>query len=169
MELDKRLDIDIDAVLDSPKLRIQLSPAELDKRLLSFYNEITKGPSGDVLRVIGGGTNVGMQNLYMKRQANKRRRREASGTLSSPTTEPFEILEKDTSESDETIRTPIQGISRALRRNLPYKSGEFVIRSSSKLKTSTREDPTNNKMNMMLMVPPKTKMPISMRMSGPLV
>ncbi len=68
-ELDKRLDLDLDEVLESPKLKLQLSPAELDKQLLDLYTKISEGPSGDVFRVIGGGANVGRQNLYMKQQA----------------------------------------------------------------------------------------------------
>merc|ERR1712085_199584 len=33
-ELDKRLDVDLDELLSSPKLRVNISPAKLDKRLL---------------------------------------------------------------------------------------------------------------------------------------
>ena len=70
-ELNKRLDLDVDTLLGSPKLRLQLSPAELDKRLLEFYNTVSESSSGDVLRVIGGGNNVGRQNYYLKQQAQK--------------------------------------------------------------------------------------------------
>ena len=68
-ELDKRLDLDVDELLASPKLKVQLSPAELDRKLLEFYNSVTEGPGGDVLRMIGGGANVGRQTYYMKQQA----------------------------------------------------------------------------------------------------
>ena len=36
-ELDKRLDLDVDELLESPKLKVKLSPAELDRQLLEFY------------------------------------------------------------------------------------------------------------------------------------
>lgn len=73
-ELDKRLDYDLDELLDSPKLKFKLSPAELDKILLEFYNNISEGPGGDVLRMIGGGANVGRQKYYMKQQSLRLRR-----------------------------------------------------------------------------------------------
>eukprot|EP00566_Odontella_aurita_P001677 CAMPEP_0113546674 /NCGR_PEP_ID=MMETSP0015_2-20120614/11934_1 /TAXON_ID=2838 /ORGANISM="Odontella" /LENGTH=897 /DNA_ID=CAMNT_0000447149 /DNA_START=463 /DNA_END=3153 /DNA_ORIENTATION=- /assembly_acc=CAM_ASM_000160 len=73
-ELDKRLDLDLDEVLQSPKLRLKLSPAELDKQLLEFYDSVTKGPRGDILRVIGGGNDVAMQDFYLKRQTMRENR-----------------------------------------------------------------------------------------------
>jgi hypothetical protein len=73
-ELDKKLDLDLDTVLASPKLRLKLSAAELDKQLLELYNKVSQSPSGDVLRVVGGGTDVGKQNLYLKQQARKGKR-----------------------------------------------------------------------------------------------
>jgi len=75
-ELDKRLDLDLDEILDSQTLRIKLSPAELDKQLLELYNSVVEGPKGDVFRVIGGGTDVGKQFLYLQQQAVKRRKQE---------------------------------------------------------------------------------------------
>ena len=68
-ELDKRLDVDLDELLESPKLKLKLSPAELDKGLLELYNNISDNPGGDVFRIIGGGANVGRQKYYMKQQA----------------------------------------------------------------------------------------------------
>jgi len=70
-ELDKRLDLDLDEILDSQTLRIKLSPAELDKLLLELYNSVVQGPRGDVFRVIGGGTDVGKQFLYLQQQAKQ--------------------------------------------------------------------------------------------------
>ena len=67
-ELDKRLDVDLDELMSSPKLRVKLSPAKLDKLLLELFDSVADGPSGDVFRVIGGGINVGKQNLYLKQQ-----------------------------------------------------------------------------------------------------
>ena len=72
-ELEKKLDLDLDTVLASPKLRLKLSAAELDKQLLELYNKVSQSPSGDVLRVVGGGTDVGKQNLYVKQQARRGR------------------------------------------------------------------------------------------------
>ena len=72
-ELDKRLDIDIDELLESPKLRVKLSPAELDQSLLKLYDAVSAGPGGDILRVIGGGGSVGLQNFYMRRHAERER------------------------------------------------------------------------------------------------
>lgn len=74
-ELDRRLDLDIDEILESPKLQLQLSPAELDKSLLELYNAASESPGGDILRVIGGGGRVGLQNFYMKQQAAKQRKK----------------------------------------------------------------------------------------------
>ena len=68
-ELDKRLDLDIDFILQSPKLRLQLSPAELDKKLLELYKNAADGPRGDVLRIIGGGNDVALQDFYVKRKS----------------------------------------------------------------------------------------------------
>lgn len=77
-ELDKKLDIDLDTVLASPKLRLKLSAAELDKQLLELYNKVSQSPSGDVLRVVGGGTDVGKQNLYLRQQAMRGQKRKPS-------------------------------------------------------------------------------------------
>ena len=109
-ELDKRLDLDIDTVLESPKLRLQLSPAELDKNLLRLYDKISASAGGDVLRVIGGGANVGMQNLYMKQKAQTERRR---GRDSMPSL----LLSPQLDETDEKERTPAQWVQLAIRRN----------------------------------------------------
>jgi hypothetical protein len=54
-----------------PKLRLKLSPAELDESLLELYDKISEIPSGDVLRLISGGGGIALQNLYMIRQAQK--------------------------------------------------------------------------------------------------
>lgn len=111
-DLERRLDIDIDDILESPKLRLKISPAELDKTLLELYDQITVGPGGDVLRMIGGGGQVGLQHLYMRRQAKKEQQR--TGTF--PDLVPFYL--KDT-EPEESPKTLVGGIRRALRRNLP--------------------------------------------------
>ena len=70
-ELDKKLDIDFDELINNPKLQIQLSPAELDANLLALYRQLGKGEFGDLLRVIGGGGGVGRQTIYMKEEQYK--------------------------------------------------------------------------------------------------
>uniref|UniRef100_A0A7S1YBU4 Digalactosyldiacylglycerol synthase n=1 Tax=Grammatophora oceanica TaxID=210454 RepID=A0A7S1YBU4_9STRA len=121
-ELDKRLDVDIDAVLESPKLRLQLSPAELDKRLLEFYKGVTSGASGDLVRVIGGGTNVGRQNMYLKQQARKRSQSERKLTYYIDPVSSLPVWPDDSyvAESD---RTAAEWVRLALRRNLPNRDG----------------------------------------------
>ena len=84
-ELDKRLEIDIDQFLDSPKLRLKLSPAELDKSLLELYDTVSESPGGDILRLIGGGGVVALQNLYMRRRSERERwRKIKEGATFSP-------------------------------------------------------------------------------------
>ncbi|GAX11352.1 digalactosyldiacylglycerol synthase [Fistulifera solaris] len=115
IELNKRLDIDIDEMFDSPKLKVKLSPAELDKSLLELYDKISQSSSGDVLRVIGGGGPVALQNLYMKRQAAKKSRKNLlnGGLVDVLPTFMGEI------EGGEKSRTATQRVRWALSRNLP--------------------------------------------------
>lgn len=122
-DLDTRLDLDLDEVLASPKLQLKLSPAELDKSLLELYNKISEGPSGDVLRVIGGGGPIGLQNLYIRRQSLKERQR--SGSM--PDLFPSFI---DHTETDEVDRTATQWVRWALKRNLPKEKDRVVALSS---------------------------------------
>lgn len=115
-ELDKRLDLNIDTMIDSPKLRLQLSPAELDKQLLDLYKIIAEGPRGDVLRVIGGGQEVAFQTLYIKRQAARDRVKNRGKARMTPSFGPFENFDDLSSSSDLTVSRWVQ---QALRRNLP--------------------------------------------------
>ena len=124
-ELDKRLDVDLDELLDSPKLRVKLSPAKLDKLLLELYNSVTEGPRGDVFRVIGGGANVGRQHLYLKQQEAK------SDTHQKPKTPPYFL--------DATVlnkSSPTSLVKKALNRNLPYRGkkidDDITVASSTK-------------------------------------
>ena len=113
-ELNKKLDLDIDSILESPKLRLNLSPAELDKQLLDLYKWVADGPSGDVLRIIGGGQDVAFQDLYIKRQARKQR-------LKNPNRQnnlSFGAFDVDVETES---RTPSEGINQALKRNLSPK------------------------------------------------
>lgn len=129
-DLDKRLDIDIDSILESPTLRLQLSPAELDKRLLNFYTKVTDGAGGDVIRMAGGGSVVGRQTLYMKQQAQKHRRQEAQPL------DPPAWAQMDKPEADDTRVTQL--VKRALRQNLPSRSGNFVPGAKSALNTQAK-------------------------------
>jgi digalactosyldiacylglycerol synthase len=70
-ELEKRFEIDFEEFLGSPKVRLRLSPAELDRQLLDLHNSVSRSPSGGLLRMIGGGEFVGAQNYYLKQQALK--------------------------------------------------------------------------------------------------
>lgn len=114
-ELDKRLDLDIDNMLQSPKLRLQLSPAELDKQLLEFYKSVVDGPTGDVLRSFGGGSDVALQDLYIKKKSLRERSKnpQSSGNVSFG---PFDALGEDSNKEE---RTASQWVNSVLRRNLP--------------------------------------------------
>ncbi len=102
-------------MFDSPKLKVKLSPAELDKSLLELYDKISQSSSGDVLRVIGGGGPIALQNLYMKRQAAKKSRKHLmnGGIVDVLPTFMGEI------EGGEKSRTATQRVRWALSRNLP--------------------------------------------------
>jgi hypothetical protein len=112
-ELEKRLDLDLDEILESPKLRLALSPAELDKQLLELYNRVTDGPGGDILRIIGGGQEVALQSLYLRRQAF---RQKAKNPKYDPLFSAFSGLEDD--DDDHDLKTASQWVNRSLRRNL---------------------------------------------------
>jgi len=142
-ELDKRLNLDVDELLASPKMKIRLSPAELDKQLLELHDLISEGPSGDVLRVIGGGANVGRQNLYLKQQALKGHTNPTKTsnidtrvdssiltTMGSP-----QFLEDVGIGGDSTATN---WIKRALRRNLLPKNTSFLDSNESSTKSSTK-------------------------------
>jgi hypothetical protein len=131
-ELNRRLDLDIDAILESPKLRLQLSPAELDKQLLDFYTKASQGPSGDILRVIGGGANVGRQDLYMKRQARKQKKGSDLFTLPG--------VFADSEDTDERERTTTQWVKLALSRTLPQKSTpSFTNKKTTSLSAKNKD------------------------------
>jgi hypothetical protein len=114
-ELGKRLDLDIDKILESPKLELQLSPAELDRRLLELYESVAGGPGGDLLRVISGGNDVAFQQMYIKRNEAKKRSKNRIGR--SVVFGPF-----DGDDREDNARTTSQWVQRALRRNLPQKT-----------------------------------------------
>mmetsp|Transcript_11917 Transcript_11917/g.28251 ORF Transcript_11917/g.28251 Transcript_11917/m.28251 type:complete len:906 (-) Transcript_11917:1089-3806(-) len=122
-ELDKRLDLDIDFILQSPKLRLQLSPAELDKKLLELYKNVADGPRGDALRIIGGGNDVALQDLYIRR--NKGRSKNRRSFLAPAGTE----------DNEDKKRTTSQWVNSVLKKELPKTLTE---NESDNLKMSLR-------------------------------
>jgi len=106
-ELDKRLDLDIDFILQSPKLQLELSPAELDKKLLELYKNVADGPRGDVLRIIGGGNDVALQDFYVKRKRRQSSLSPANG-----------------GDAQEKERTTSQWVNSVLNRNIPTNDRE---------------------------------------------
>jgi len=145
-DLDKRLDLDIEAILQSPKLRVQLSPAELDKRLLNFYNDVVGGPGGDVVRVISGGASVGRQHLYLKQKARKQRREERNGFAYDRFSQ--SQFNDEINVTDEKNRTLTQSIRRALDRNLHTKRSKSKIKSWNG-RTLKKQGKSRTKMMMM--------------------
>lgn len=144
-ELDKRLDLDIDNVIASPKLRLQLSPAELDKRLLELYKFIQTGPRGDVLRIIGGGQEVALQDFYIK--THTRREGSRSTLNQSSSFGPFETLGD---ESDTGKLTASQWVNLALRKNLPNSSSSNLRSDQKGQQARSAPRPKNQKMEMAL-------------------
>lgn len=103
-ELDKRRDLDMDKFVSSPKVRLRLSPAELDKQLLDLYNSVAV----DALRVLFGGDYNDNKNVM------KNNVRETGGGI--PKTP------KNGSSLNEDI--PVEWVKSALKKNFPetYKS-----------------------------------------------
>ena len=116
-ELDKRLDVDLDELLSSPKLRVKLSPAKLDKLLLELYDGVIQGSSGDVFRVIGGGSTVGRQNLYVKQK--EQQLKEAEMQQYEGKSPPLAEDHVATLVGGGDASTPTSLVKRALKRNLP--------------------------------------------------
>ena len=135
--MDRRLDLDIDELLTSPKLELKLSPAELDKQCLELYEQVADGPGGDLLRIIGGGNDVAMQHRYMKRKA----RNELREARSKNSTAPFFLDDSVDSPGDKS-RTASQWVRWAMRRNLPT-NGTFAYTIQS-TPTKAAEDDTNS-------------------------
>jgi len=127
-ELDKRLDADVELLLGSPKLKIQLSPAELDRQLLDLYNNLSESPSGDVLRVIGGGSTVGRQNYYLRQQALKAAREKRLSKRNEDRAR-FRPSLPQPVDGDEDA-TASSWVQKALRRNL-LQSSDYTIRRTS--------------------------------------
>jgi hypothetical protein len=126
-ELDKRLDVDVDILLGSPKLKIQLSPAELDRQLLDLYNNLSESPSGDIFRVIGGGSTVGRQNYYLRQQALKAAREKRLSKRNADRARFLPTLPQ-LIDGDETAAST--WVQRALRRN-QVELSEYTFRRTT--------------------------------------
>lgn len=118
--------MDIDFILQSPKLRLQLSPAELDKKLLELYKNAADGPRGDVLRIIGGGNDVALQDFYVKRKSLQSRLGPATNG--------------DTGENE---RTTSQWVTSVLNKNLA--NTEFGAARKG-FEANKKDDPDEMKM-----------------------
>jgi hypothetical protein len=137
-DLDKRLDLDIDELFDSPKLRLQLSPAELDKSLLELYDTVSKSPGGDLLRLICGGGPIGLQNLYIRRQTQKNLYQQGVFAEFFPSP-----LDDESERDDPAKRTPAQRIRWALRKNAPHKNWSNRNATATVSSTSTASSTTS--------------------------
>jgi len=75
-ELDKRLDLDLDALLEnsSPKLKLGLSPGKLDEELLEFWNNFSQGKSADIKRIFLGGEDIAYQHKYTQKGKMEQKR-----------------------------------------------------------------------------------------------
>ena len=143
-ELDKRLDLDLDEFLTSPKLRLKLSPAELDKALLEFYDRTSESPGGDLLRLIGGGGQVGLQNLYIRRQAERERWEKMKQGI------PPELFPSfsDFDGADEKGGSASQLVRRSLQRNLSKLGNQNILRSQTRNEeSSSRKNKTTPRMS----------------------
>lgn len=166
-ELEKRLDVDVDTILESPKLRLQLSPAELDNRLLDFYNGVIKGSSGDYLRLLSGGSRVGMQNLYMKQQAQQQRRRERRpNDDGTPAFSSALLHDEEDDLSEEKDRSAAQWVKLALRRNLPTEKKFVPFKVASKSPNNGGDD---TRMSMMSYRPSFASTRMRRKISSPLI
>jgi len=140
-DLDRRLDLDLDELLTSPKLRLKLSPAELDKALLEFYDRASESPGGDLLRVIGGGGEVGLQNWYLRRQAERERWRKLKEGVAP---EMFSNFSSEVDGSDDLLGSASQLVRRSLRRNLNKIGSRNTLRLQAKNNDSSNENQNKN-------------------------
>lgn len=133
-ELDKRLDLDVDELLGSPKLKIQLSPAELDRQLLELYNTISENPGADIFRTVMGGANVGRQNMYIREQMRKESKARALKERRSGGAMIPQFLD-DVGGGD--TRSATKWVKKALRRNM-QSSGSPSLIPENKLSSSKK-------------------------------
>lgn len=133
-------------MLESPKLEVKLSPAELDRQCLDLYQSMSKGAGGDVLRLIGGGQEVGMQSLYMQNQALKERL-SSGGTVNG--TMPF-FVDMEVEQTKKEDRTASQWVSWTMKQNLKNTHANYHLTAPPPPKTmkqsriSNKEDLVGN-------------------------
>lgn len=121
-ELDKRLDLDLDEIVSSPKLRLKLSPAELDAQLLDLYNSLSQGPGGEAIRSTFGGEYVKKQNL----RTQKKQQNISPKILKNP--KPVFAPDSDFLEdwANENAFAPEDWVKTTLRRNFPGSYDKFA-------------------------------------------
>lgn len=162
-ELDKRLDLDLDELLSSPKLRLQLSPAELDKRLLDLYKAVSENPGADLLRTVMGGANVGRQSLYLKQQAQKAK---ARARLENGEKTVFPQFLEDVGLSGDGTAT--KWIKRTLRRNLQQNTSHtFLPDKSLSPKSEIRQADSEKEFPKMMLSPCRARNWLSTSMALP--
>ena len=153
-ELNRRMGLDIETMFDSPKVQLQLSPAELDRQLLDLYKWVSKSPGGDVLRVIGGGADVGKQNQYMRRARRRGRKSDQSKQskleIKRGITTPFEGLESSSS-APTTVSFPpkfgqqaAQSVQQVLENNLANQNRMLTNNLSQMYGNRHRDDTTDS-------------------------
>lgn len=138
-ELDKRLELDVDELLSSPKLKLQLSPAELDNQLLELYKAVVDNPTSDALRSALGGSKVGRQGYYLKQQALKAK---TKARVENAQNKPQFL--NDAGEGDAT-----KWIKQTLRRNL-QSNGNKSFLPDKKHMSKTKDSQKNDHPSMML-------------------
>jgi hypothetical protein len=126
--------------LASPKLRIKLSPAELDKQLLELYDAISESPGGDVIRVVGGAGRIGLQNLYLKRQ--RQNITESNNILDDTIISLMPAFDVKDVRTSEKQRTASQWVRWSLRRNQEKLARSLRMNLSSS--TSSKERSSSN-------------------------
>lgn len=141
-ELDKRLDIDVDELLSSPKLKLQLSPAELDRQLLELYKAVADNPSSDILRSVMGGSNVGRQGYYIKQQALKAK---TKARMESAQYKPH--FSDDFGDGVAT-----KWIKKTLRRNLQQNNSNTFVSEKIQKKNGNQSSRKNDNPSMMFSV-----------------
>jgi hypothetical protein len=128
----------LDELLSSPKLRLRLSPAELDKTLLELYDTISESPGGDILRVIGGAGSIGLQNFYMRRHAERKRWQEIREGIAPELFPSFTI---DEEKNEDATRSATDLVRRVLERHLPTPGTTSALRQGSEPLDQRRSTP----------------------------
>ena len=137
-ELEKRLELDLDELVNSPRVRLQLSPAELDAQLLELYNSLSQGPGGEAIRSILGGEYNSKQNLKIKRTPINPK------PIFSPQSDFFEEF------SGQNEFVPEEWVKKTLKKNFPSSYDRFTGDSSDFHDNGIKKNPNGGgpKMNL---------------------